>query len=63
MIEGGSGGAGGGNEEQIIATITDFKNRIPAEFSMLDISAKAKDKTPFMVVCLQECERMNTLLS
>jgi dynein heavy chain len=30
---------------------------------MIDIFAKAKDKTPYVVVCLQECERMNTLLS
>ena len=30
---------------------------------MLDITGKIKEKTPFIVVCLQECERMNTLLS
>lgn len=30
---------------------------------MIDIFAKAKEKTPYVVVCLQECERMNTLLS
>jgi dynein heavy chain len=29
---------------------------------MLDIFAKAKEKTPYIVVCLQECERMNGLL-
>ena len=29
---------------------------------MIDITGKIKDKTPFIVVCLQECERMNTLL-
>lgn len=28
---------------------------------MLDLFAKAKDRTPYVVVCLQECERMNTL--
>jgi dynein heavy chain, axonemal len=30
---------------------------------MLDIIAKVKDKNPYIVVCIQECERMNTLLS
>jgi dynein heavy chain len=30
---------------------------------MIDITMRAKDKTPYVVVCLQECERMNTLLS
>lgn len=29
---------------------------------MLDLFAKAKDRTPMVVVCLQECERMNTLI-
>lgn len=29
---------------------------------MLDIQARVKDKSPYIVVCLQECERMNTLL-
>jgi len=30
---------------------------------MLELNLKAKDKTPYVVVCLQECERMNTLTS
>jgi len=30
---------------------------------MLDLFAKAKERTPMVVVCLQECERMNTLIS
>ena len=29
---------------------------------MLEITAKIKEKSPFVVVCLQECERMNGLL-
>lgn len=30
---------------------------------MLDLTARAKEKTPYQIVCIQECERMNTLLS
>ena len=30
---------------------------------MFDLFAKVKDRTPFIIVCLQECERMNILLS
>ena len=30
---------------------------------MLDINARVKDKTPYVVVCIQECERMNILTS
>ena len=29
---------------------------------MITINERIKDKNPFIVVCLQECERMNTLL-
>lgn len=29
---------------------------------MLDLFVKATERPPFVVVCLQECERMNTLL-
>lgn len=30
---------------------------------MFDVNSRAKDKTPYVVVCLQECERMNILLT
>lgn len=29
---------------------------------MIELKAKAKDRTPYVVVCLQECERMNFLV-
>lgn len=29
---------------------------------MIELKAKAKDRTPYVVVCLQECERMNFLI-
>jgi len=29
---------------------------------MIELRAKAKERTPFVVVCLQECERMNFLM-
>ena len=65
-LEGGSGSGGGGNkDEQTLAIISDLKGRAPEGYSMLDIQGKIKDpkdKTPFVVVCFQECERMNTLL-
>lgn len=30
---------------------------------MIEINGKITEKSPYVVVCLQECERMNTLLS
>lgn len=29
---------------------------------MIEIKSKVKDRSPYVVVCLQECERMNTLI-
>jgi dynein heavy chain len=36
--------------------------KLPQEFNMIELRAKAKERTPFVVVCLQECERMNFLM-
>ena len=36
--------------------------RLPDEFSMPELFAKTEEKTPYTVVALQECERMNALL-
>jgi dynein heavy chain len=42
--------------------LEDLIARTPDGYNMLVINEKVKDKTPFLVVCLQECERMNSLL-
>jgi dynein heavy chain len=42
--------------------IDKFLDLLPPEFIMLDLFAKAKERSPYVVVCLQECERMNTLI-
>lgn len=60
---GGSGGGGGKKKEDIVKDlIKKFTETLPPNFSMIDINARAKEKTPYIVVCIQECERMNTLL-
>jgi len=38
-----------------------FLDQLPPNFQMLDINARVKEKTPYVVVCIQECERMNIL--
>ena len=40
-----------------------FLEQLPPNFNMVDLFFKVKEKTPYVVVCLQECERMNILLS
>lgn len=60
---GGSTGAGGGGTESMVrSTLEDFMERLPEAFNMVDIEARVKDKTPFVVVALQESTRMNGLL-
>ena len=59
---GGSGGGGASKKDNVAKELLDrFLGILPPEFSMLDLNVKAKEKTPYVVVCLQECERMNIL--
>lgn len=62
ITAGGGGGAAGSKDDLIMALIADFRGRTPEGYSMIDLNLKIKEKTPFVVVCLQECERMNGLL-
>ena len=36
--------------------------RLSDEFNMVELFAKTTEKSPYTVVALQECERMNMLL-
>ena len=35
--------------------------KLPEEFNMPELMAKAEERTPYTVVALQECDRMNSL--
>lgn len=41
--------------------LDEILEKLPEEFNMMELFAKAEEKTPFVLVALQECERMNTL--
>ncbi|NWQ91943.1 DYH17 protein, partial [Burhinus bistriatus] len=53
------GGSGVSREEKAI--LDEIIERLPEPFNMVEIMAKAVDKTPYVVVGFQECERMNIL--
>ncbi|CAF0714705.1 unnamed protein product [Brachionus calyciflorus] len=58
----GSGGeAGQTREEKIKQKLDDILERLPDEFLVRELMAKAEEKTPYTVVAIQECERMNFL--
>jgi dynein heavy chain len=60
-VQGGAGG-GGGDDGKVKNLIVTFVANLPGDFNMFEIMGRAKNKTPYVVVCLQECERMNTLV-
>lgn len=36
--------------------------KLPEEYNMSDITSKTAERSPYILVCFQECERMNTLI-
>lgn len=50
---------------QIKGILDEILEKIPEEFVMLDLNAKVppEERTPYITVALQECERMNLLTS
>lgn len=66
MPEGGRGSDGAvtgplGTDFQVKAVLDEILEKTPEMFSMAEIMAKAAEKTPYVVVAFQECERMNIL--
>lgn len=41
--------------------LDEILEKLPEPFNMMDLTARAEEKTPYMLVALQESERMNTL--
>ncbi|XP_019398323.1 PREDICTED: dynein heavy chain 17, axonemal [Crocodylus porosus] len=54
-------GSGVSREEKVKAVLDEILERLPEPFNMVEVMAKAAEKTPYVVVAFQECERMNIL--
>uniref|UniRef100_UPI0037E727D7 dynein axonemal heavy chain 11 n=1 Tax=Semicossyphus pulcher TaxID=241346 RepID=UPI0037E727D7 len=50
-------------EEKVKSVIEDILERLPEEYNMAEIITKTTKRSPYVQVCLQECERMNLLLA
>jgi len=63
-VQGGAASGGKKSEEDgVVGRLNEFKHKIHnRSFVLIDIRGKMKEMTPYNVVCLQECERMNGLL-
>lgn len=48
---------------QIKTTLDEIIEKLPDEFNMIEIQAKVppEERTPYVIVAFQECERMNIL--
>ncbi|CAB3248907.1 unnamed protein product [Arctia plantaginis] len=59
---GAQAGGGGSKEEAVRAIIEDFLDRVPEPFNLQELIGKVEELTPYTIVALQECERMNRLM-
>ncbi|PNF44063.1 hypothetical protein B7P43_G16227 [Cryptotermes secundus] len=58
---GASGGATVTPEEKVKQIVDEILEKLPDDFNMLEIMNKVEERTPYVIVAFQECERMNYL--
>uniref|UniRef100_A0A8C0HXD6 Dynein axonemal heavy chain 11 n=1 Tax=Balaenoptera musculus TaxID=9771 RepID=A0A8C0HXD6_BALMU len=53
---------GQSTEDKVKNVLDDILEKLPEEFNMAEIMQKNPNRSPYVLVCFQECERMNILL-
>lgn len=48
---------------QVTSLIEDILEKLPEEYNMAELISKTTERNPYILVCFQECERMNLLLA
>ncbi|KAL6109087.1 dnah11 [Pungitius sinensis] len=56
-------GAAQSTEDKVKSVIQDILDKLPEEYNMAEITTKTTERSPYILVCFQECERMNLLLA
>nr|XP_049704637.1 dynein beta chain, ciliary-like [Helicoverpa armigera] len=59
---GAQAGGGASKDEQVRAMLDDILDRVPEPFNLQELMGKIEELTPFTIVAIQECERMNRLM-
>ncbi|KAF5277248.1 hypothetical protein FQR65_LT00356 [Abscondita terminalis] len=59
---GASGGATITREDKVRQIIDEMIEKLPEDFNILEIMGKVEERTPYVIVAFQECERMNHLM-
>ncbi|XP_037911922.1 dynein beta chain, ciliary-like [Hermetia illucens] len=62
-IAGGAGAGGASQEEVVKSILDDIIDKLPQPFNMIEIMGRVEDRSPYVIVAFQECERMNILMS
>uniref|UniRef100_A0AAY5EIA2 Dynein axonemal heavy chain 11 n=1 Tax=Electrophorus electricus TaxID=8005 RepID=A0AAY5EIA2_ELEEL len=55
--------AGAETEKGKLFVLEDLLDRLPEEYDVAELQAKTAERSPLVLVCVQECERMNLLLT
>lgn len=58
---GSSGGTSITREDKVKQIIDEMMEKLPEDFNMIEIMGKVEERTPYVIVAFQECERMNYL--
>ncbi|CAJ0964167.1 unnamed protein product [Ranitomeya imitator] len=56
-------GSGMSVEEKVKNIIDEILEKLPEEYNLQEIMQKTTERSPYILVCFQECERMNVLMS
>ncbi|KAM4663589.1 dynein axonemal heavy chain 17 [Discoglossus pictus] len=59
----GGGGTGMSREEKVKQVLDEILEKLPEQFNMVEVTGRAQERTPYVLVAFQECERMNVLTS
>lgn len=59
----GASSSGASGESAVKSLIATLLKDLPDNFNMIEVQGKIEEKTPYMIVAIQECEKMNTLLN
>merc|ERR1739838_1133243 len=60
---GGDSAQSSSREDKVRTIVDDVMEKLPELFNMRELMGKVEERTPYVIVCFQECERMNLLVA
>jgi dynein heavy chain len=58
-----AGGSASSKEEKVKSILDDILDKLPDAFNVAELMSKVEERTPYISVALQECDRMSILVS